>query len=88
MSNIPTQSENPKGLHQKYYIQKIIGDGTLIPVDEGAEYFVLKLNEPLLNQPEYEHRKACRIAVNAYANAIQHHLPELAKDLKERYPLL
>ncbi len=87
MSNIPTQTENPKGLHQKYHIQKIIGD-SLLPVDDGAEYFVLKLNEPPLNSPEYEHRKACRIAINAYADAIQYHLTELAKDLKERYPLL
>ena len=35
-----------------------------------------------------EHIKACRIGVHAYADAIEHKLPELAKDLRERYPLL
>lgn len=24
MNKIPTQSENPKGLHQRYYVQKIV----------------------------------------------------------------
>lgn len=57
----------------------------LTPVDQGAEYFVLRLDE---GGKDPEHIKACRIGVNAYADAIKHHLPELAKDLKERYPLL
>lgn len=97
MSNIPTQQQNPKGLHARYYIQKIIplpqkfmglpADDSykLEQVDENAEYFIMRLDE---GGKDAEHIKACRIGVNAYADAIEHHLPELAKDLRERYPSL
>jgi hypothetical protein len=94
MNKIPTQLENPKGLHQRYYIQKVnplgyFQDGEmvkeLIPVDENSEYFVMRLDE---GGKDPEHIKACRIGVNAYADAIEHHLPELAKDLRERYPVI
>jgi hypothetical protein len=95
MKQIPTQSENPTGLHQRYHIQKIVrADGPFDdgksnyktePTDVGAEYFVMRLDE---GGKDPEHIKACRFGVHAYADAIQHHLPELAKDLKERYPLL
>jgi len=102
-----TQLQNPKGLHARYYIQKIklmpnpnfspmakqsqvinnsdpLIEG-LCEVDKGSEYFVLRLDE---GGSDIEHIKACRIGVHAYADAIKHHLPELAADLKERYPLL
>lgn len=36
-----TKKENPKGLHIKYNIQKVSED----PVDDGAEYFVLRLEK-------------------------------------------
>lgn len=85
MKYIPTQKENPKGLHQRYAIRKILPDGTTEPRDSSSEYFVLRLDE---GGKDIEHIKACRIGVNAYADAIEHHLPELSKDLKERYPLL
>jgi len=104
MANIPTQTENPKGLHQRYYIQKKVinpkagesygfangiemvePDFDMIPVDEDAEYFVMRLDT---GGSDIEHIKSCRIGIHAYADAIQHHLPELAADLKERYPLL
>lgn len=97
MSQIPTQIENPKGLHKRYYIQKIVLENTsfmgfpddgierLKPIDPGAEYFVIRLDE---GGKDIEHIKACRIGINAYADAIQHHLPDLANDLKKRYPLL
>lgn len=89
MSNIKTQTENPKGLHQRFYLQKIQqqpnGSVTFEQVDENAEYFVMRLDE---GGKDREHIKACRIGVHAYANSIEHHLPELAKDLRERYPLL
>lgn len=94
MKKIPTQLENSKGLHQRYHIQKIVKHDagpfheeglTLQPVDWGSEYFVMRLDE---GGKDPEHVKACRIGVHAYADAIEHHLPELAKDLKERYPLL
>lgn len=89
MNKIPTQSENPNGLHQRYYIQKIVRSGKigfeLIPTDATAEYFVMRLDK---GGKDFEHIKACRIGIHAYADAIEHHLPELAKDLRERYPLL
>ena len=98
MNKIPTKSENPKGLHQRYYIQKVSGTIThrdyfgnpyhevvTEEVDTDSEYFVMRLDE---GGSDIEHIKACRIGVHAYADAIQHHLPELAKDLRERYPLL
>jgi len=97
MAKIPTQIENPNGFHQRYHIQKVevIFDGydlmerpkyrnELHDVDAGSEYFVMRLDD---GGKDPEHIKACRIGVNAYADAIEHHLPELAKDLRERYPL-
>lgn len=102
--HIPTQLENPSGLHQRYHINKIVkeeikpstGDYSkrrpqegfklkTVPVDPDAEYFVMRLDE---GGKDSEHIRACRIGINAYADAIEHHLPELAKDLRERYPLL
>ncbi len=83
MTNVPDKSENPKGLHQKYFIYKTGEFGRHIPVDSNAEYFVLRLDN---NGKDQKHTEACRIAVNAYADAIKDHLPQLAKDLKERYP--
>lgn len=103
MKHLPTQIENPKGLHQRYLIKKIVKKEIKEPtwrgnpypkrttemqihdVDEGSEYFVMRLDT---GGSDPEHIKACRIGVHAYADAIQHHLPELANDLKERYPLL
>ena len=78
MKNIPTITENPKGLHRKYIISKMNGD----PVDENAEYFVLRLDE---NGGDSKHIEACRKAIITYAESIQDHLPELSKDLIERY---
>jgi hypothetical protein len=93
---LPTQSENPKGLHQRYYIQKIVKrhEGDFYPpqqnqyalkeIDEGAEYFIMRLDE---GGSDPKHIAACRIGVHAYADAIESHIPQLAKDLRERYPL-
>lgn len=88
MKNIPTQLENPKGLHQRYQIRKIVNTKhgkRLVSTDEGSEYFVMRLDE---GGKDPEHIKACRIGINAYANAIEHHIPQLAEDLRKRYPLL
>lgn len=98
MSNIPTQTANPKGLHRRYYIQKIereyVGDNffgdpefqiNYLPVDENAEYFVMRLDT---GGSDIKHIEACRIGIHAYADAIYPHLPELSIDLKARYPLL
>ena len=99
MNKIPKQLESPNGLHQRYQIRKIIKRPNefmgfpldpeysldIVDVDPGSEYFVLRLDE---DGKDREHIKACRIGIHAYATAIEHHLPELAKDLRERYPLL
>lgn len=90
MSIIPTQIENPSGLHQRYIIQKIVptddiryADGLkVVDVDPRAEYFVLRLD---FNGQDKEHISACRHAVLHYAGLIQHHIPGLAKDLSDRY---
>lgn len=103
MEKIPSQIVNPNGLHQRYHIQKIVleegsldwsdrsggerGFPTLVkkPVDKNAEYFVMRLDE---GGKDRNHIKACRIGIHAYADAIEQFIPELAKDLRERYPLL
>jgi hypothetical protein len=96
---IPTQLENPKGLHQRYYVRKLVPNQSyeqgvhsptnpeflLEQVDRKAEYFVMRLDE---GGKDREHIKACRIGIHAYADAIENHIPELAKDLRDRYPLL
>jgi hypothetical protein len=57
----------------------------LVSVDKNAEYFVLRLDQ---GGKDIEHIKACRIGIHAYADAIAHHLPKLAFDLKDKYPLI
>lgn len=97
------QLENPTGLHQRYKIQKIVPvhkpvneelygkrsrdlvEAKLVDVDENAEYFVLRLD---LGGSDINHIKACRIGIHAYANAIEATIPQLAADLRERYPLI
>ncbi|MCK5614170.1 hypothetical protein KAR91_70550 [Candidatus Pacearchaeota archaeon] len=93
---IPTKEENPKGLHAKYYIQKIVGikrvgdnllyfpdfEFELKEVDDGSEYFVMRLDD---GGSDPIHIQACRNAVLHYAEEIKDHLPELSKDLIERY---
>lgn len=86
MNKIPTKKENPNGLHQRYSIMKVDDSfEVVIPCDTNAEYFVLRLDT---GGKDIEHIKACRIGIHAYAEAIKPHLPELSKDLIERYPLL
>ena len=75
---IPTQKENPKGLYQRYTISKTDGS----PMDPNAEYFVLRVD--LLGK-DATHILACRKALMVYAEAIKDHLPNLSKDLIERY---
>lgn len=89
-----TVNENPNGLHQKYVIRKIVGftnsgkgmRGNFVTkaVDTNAEYFVLRLDS---GSKDKKHLEACRTAIHAYAESIKNYLPELSKDLMERYPL-
>lgn len=89
MKSIPTQKQNPKGLHQRYKIMKLVenklGGYVLTTPDEDSEYFVMRLDT---GGKDINHIKACRIGIHAYSDAIEPFIPELAKDLKERYPLL
>jgi hypothetical protein len=62
----------------KYIIKK--ADGR--PIDPGSEYFVLRLD---VGGADTEHIKACRAAIVAYADAIEHHLPKLAAELRAKY---
>ena len=78
MKTIPTREENPKGLHQRYIVTKTDGE----PIDENAEYFILRVDK---NGSDPRHIAACRKAVLCYANEIKNHLPELSKDLIDRY---
>lgn len=83
-NRIPTQEENPKGLHQRYRINKIRPDGSTAAPSRRAQYFVLRLDN---YGSDPNHIRACRIAIHSYANAIEAFIPELAKDLRERYPV-
>ena len=76
---LPTQKENPNGLHQKYDLKHTDGS----PIDPRNEYFVLKV----AGLEATDHIIASRIAVRAYADAIKDTRPELAEDLMRRYPL-
>jgi len=94
MDRIKTQQQNPNGLHQRFVIRKITGwvqtgidkwKAKTKAVDKNAEYFVMRLDE---GGSDINHIKACRIGIHAYADAIEATIPELAKDLRSRYPLL
>ncbi len=87
------QTQNPRGLHAKYLIQKIVPNPAYDewgfepqfktkPVDPEAEYFVLRLDD---NGSDLKHIEACREAVLCYAEKIKNHLPELAEDIFKRY---
>lgn len=91
---IPLKDENPKGLYAKYQIRKIVGLKNVKnsfghrkqfktkAVD--GEYFILRLDD---QQGDPNHLRACRLAINTYADAIESSIPKLAQDLKERYPV-
>lgn len=78
-TTIPPYAENQKGLHQRYKISKLWGK-----TDPKAEYFVLRLD---LNGSDSNHILACRKAIQTYADAIESTIPQLAKDLRKRYPI-
>jgi hypothetical protein len=94
MKTIPTREENPKGLHQRFVIRKIIGwrkqetmfgniyQARTKAVDPKAEYFVLRLDK---GGSDPKHIEACRKAIMTYATEIAEHLPQLSIDLFMRY---
>ena len=67
-----------KGLYKKYNISKMDGS----PVDPKAEYFLLRL-DCHSNNPVFV--AACRKAVLLLADEIADFMPELSKDLYEKY---
>lgn len=77
-TNIPLESQNPKGFHQRYSVEKMNGR----TIDKNAEYFVLRLD---FGGSDQKHIEACRKAIVTYAEAIADHLPELSDDLLTRY---
>lgn len=74
---LKSKKENQNGLHNKYVISRT--DGT--PINPNNVYFILKLE----GEGDQIHMKACRKAVLKYADEIESHIPQLAKDLRERY---
>ena len=77
-NKIPTEDENPDGLHLRYIISKSNGEA----VDDDAEYFVLRLDS---GGNDSKHIAACRQAIITYAINIKDHLPKLSKELIDRY---
>lgn len=67
-----------QGILPRYIVSK--ADGS--PMDPGAEYFVLRLDD---GGDDKLHVLACRDAVLMYATMIQEHLPVLSKELFEKY---
>lgn len=74
---IKTKEQNEKGLYQKYYIRRTDGQ----EIDPENEYFILKV----AGKGDPKHIAACKKAIITYALNIKQYLPELAKDLIERY---
>lgn len=66
------------GLQHRYDIFKANGD----PIDEGAEYFVLRLDD---GGDDKKHIEACREAVRYYATLMQYDLPALSQDIWHKY---
>lgn len=101
MSTIPTQIENPNGLHQKYLIKKlkVVKDVLAFNISNdravmSEEHIIAVLPEPneeyfILrlddNGKDKTHIEACRKAVLYYAELIKDHTPQLSADLIERY---
>lgn len=66
------------GLIHKYIITKTNGS----PIDENAEYFVLRLDE---GGSDPKHIAACREAIICYAKSIKDHIPKLSEELLNKY---
>ncbi len=78
MVQSPNEFRNT-GLINKYVISK--RDGS--EMDPNAEYFVLRVDPHEPDDPNHYH--ACMMALIEYAYTIEPHLPQLSKELKERY---
>lgn len=76
---LPERDERPatkQGLFRKFTVQRTDGkDQTILDKHYNCEYFVLDLT----------HDPAARVAVKAYAAAIEETHPYLARDLRVKY---
>ena len=77
MESVPTEAENPEGLHGRYIVTKANGD----PVDPDAFYFVLRIDS---GGSDPRHLTACHNAIMTYCEHIEDHIPQLANDLRRR----
>lgn len=75
MTTTPTNKDS--GLQFRYHVTKANGD-----TNPNAKYFVLRLDNECKDP---EHLRACRAAVLKYADEIEHHLPQLAEDIRTYY---
>lgn len=73
---LPSERDNPNGLHQRYTIAKANGQ----PCDPRAFYFVLRL-DGLGDDPG--HVAACRAAARAYCDHAPTHLQRVADELRK-----
>lgn len=71
------EEKQPAGLYRKYLITK--ADGRELPPE--FEAFVLRLDDG----GDPAHVAACRAAVLVYADEIEPHISQLARDLRARY---
>lgn len=71
----PTVEENPRGLHQRYKVEKLYGDQ-----DPDAVYFVLRLDK---RGDDTIWTSECRVAARGLAIALmgRKHLREVAEEL-------
>lgn len=91
-----SRKQNPDGLHQRFVIRKIVPtvssrakyEQKTVAMPKDNEYFILRLDLNNVMRRDMAHVTACRVAINAYAEAIKETLPKLSEDLKERYPLV
>ncbi len=65
-----------RGLYQKFNVSRKDGRDAPGGDREGAEYFTLDLT----------HDPFAKVALRAYADACQDALPELAADIRRKYP--
>ena len=76
MKEIPTQRDNPHGLHLRYAVSKADGSAS----DPRAVYFVLRL-DPSGSDPG--HIAACRAAARAYCDNAPEWMRQTADELRQ-----
>lgn len=75
------EPDSERGLYNKYIVSKSNRE----PIDPGAEFFVLRLDDGCNDK---NHLAACRMAVLNYADYISPYIPQLSEDLIDRYSIM